>query len=51
MLDKYLIIYENSALIIRKETVSEHDLGSAIERIQLNYSGTILSINKILFSK
>lgn len=48
MKDKYLIVYENSSLLLRKEVTSEQDLAKTIEKIQVNYNSTIISVSKIM---
>lgn len=48
MKDKYLIIYENSCCVLRKEIVTENDLSFWIDKIIHERQGTVLSINKIL---
>lgn len=48
MKDKYLIIYENSALLLKKEVTAIDKLGEAINKIENHYGATVLSVSKIL---
>lgn len=46
--DKYLIIYQNSACLFRKEIVSEAQLSFWVDKIINNYKGTIFTISKVM---
>lgn len=48
MKDKYLIIYKNSACLLRKEIVSEEELSFWIDKIIRERQGELLTISKCL---
>ena len=51
MKDKYLIIYENPALLLKKETVGMDKLVESIQKIENVYGSTVLSVSKILVNE
>jgi hypothetical protein len=50
MQDKYLIIYQNSACLFRREIVSVEDLSYWVDKIVNDYKGEIFTISKCLVS-
>ena len=48
---KYLVIWQNQSLLVRKELIEEAKLSHLIDKIIIEYNGQILTVSKYMSSK